>query len=118
LRPCCKRCSASPRHPIIYYEQIGSKPRMAVAVGEKYFVRAGNSLAATALVIEDEGRGCTRVKVVATGARSGLLDFLDLGPSRDYTRRIVEKLAELTGADYTVVAEVDRLDSSKAEALW
>ena len=58
------------------------------------------------------------MKVIATGARQGVLDFLDLGSSRDYARMIVEKLAEETGASYTLLAEADHLDALQARRLW
>jgi len=100
----------------IYHEVLPTEPRVAVAVGEKYFIRAGNSLAATTILLDEDSS--TLVKIVATGAREGLLDFFDLGSSRDYTRLILRRLAERTGADYEVLAEVDRLDSLKARGLW
>ncbi len=100
----------------IYHEALPTEPRVAVAVGEKYVIRAGNSLSATTILVEDGP--ATLVKVVATGAREGFLDFFDLGSSRDYTHLVLRGLAERTGAGYEVIAEVDRLDAGKAGALW
>ncbi len=100
----------------IYHEALPTEPRAAVAVGEKYFIRAGNSLSATTILV-DEG-AATLVKIVATGAREGFLDFFDLGSSRDYTHLVLSRLAERAGADYEVIVEASRLDSSKARALW
>ena len=100
----------------IYYEVLPTSPRTAVAVGEKYFIRASNSLAAATILVE--ASGYTYVKVIATGAREGILDFLDLGSSRDYARMIVEKLAEEAGSSYTILAEAHHLDAFQAQRLW
>jgi len=99
----------------VYFEELATEPRTAVAVGEKYFLRAGNSLAATTVLVD---RGSyTVVKVVATGARSGILDLLDFGASGSYARMIVERLAEAAGAGYEVLAEVDHMARGKSRLL-
>ena len=101
----------------IYIEKLNTKPRIAIAVGEKYFFRAENALAATTIVIEVD-KSETIVKVIATGARSGIFDFFDLGSSRDYTYLVLDSIARRLGVGYELIAEVHRLDSSKASKLY
>ncbi|WP_317895664.1 DUF6054 family protein [Pyrofollis japonicus] len=99
----------------IYLRVLGTEPRTAVTVGEKYFIRAGNSLAATTIVVD---RGShVEVTVVATGSRESFLDFFDLGSSKDYARMIVKELAKRLSTDYEIVAEVSRLSREKADLL-
>ncbi len=100
----------------VYYEILDSRPRIALFVGEKYFFRAKNALAATTIVIES-GLG-TIVKVVACGGRESIFDFFDLGASRDYARMIVKELEKRLGTEAEIVAEVDHLSSSKSGQLW
>lgn len=100
----------------VYLEVFDTRPRVAVAVGEKYFFRAGNSLAATTIVVE-RGPGEVIVKVIATGARSGVFDFFDMGSSEDYTYLILYELAKRLGTGYDILAEVSRLDLSKSHKL-
>jgi len=99
----------------VFIEVVDTEPRIAVAVGEKYFFRAGNYLAATTVVLDLNGK--TQVKVVATGGRKGLLDFSDLGASRDYTYIILDELAKTLGVGFRVIAEVDYLDREKSGFL-
>jgi len=99
----------------VFIEVVDTEPRIAVAVGEKYFFRAGNYLAATTVVLDLKGK--TQVKVVATGGRKGLLDFYDLGASRDYTYTILDELAKMLGVGFRVVAEVNYLDREKSGSL-
>lgn len=99
----------------VFFEVMDSEPRIAVAIGEKYFLRAGNSLAATTLVMEiDEG---TLVKVIASGGRESFLIPFDWGSSKDYARSILDALSNGLRADYRVVSEVDYLEQEKSEAL-
>lgn len=100
----------------VYIEVLDTNPRIGIAIGEKYFFRADNSLAATTIVIEDRNKSI--VKVIATGARSGILDLFDLGSSRDYTRLILDRIAEKLGAKYEVVAEVNYLDTLNSPQLY
>jgi len=99
----------------VFIEVVDTEPRIAVAVGEKYFFRAGNYLAATTLVLDLKGK--TQVKVVATGGRRGLLDFYDLGASRDYTYIILDELAKALSVGFRVIAEVNYLDREKSGSL-
>jgi len=99
----------------VFIEVVDTEPRIAVAVGEKYFFRAGNYLAATTVVLDLKGK--TQVKVVATGGREGLLDFFDLGASRDYTYIILDELAKTLGVGFRVIAKVDYLDMEKSGSL-
>jgi hypothetical protein len=54
----------------VYVEVVDSTPRVAVAVGEKYFFRVDNYLAVTVVAI-DRGDHVV-LKVIATGGRRGV----------------------------------------------
>jgi hypothetical protein len=69
---------------------LGSSPRIAVAIGEKYFFRVDNYLAVTVIAI-DKGDYVV-LKAVATGGRKGLLSFFDYGASRDYAVEVVSSV--------------------------
>jgi len=99
----------------VFLEVLNCKPRVAFAVGEKYFFRAKNYLSATTVVFEvDEG---VLVKVIASGGREGLLDFFDMGSSKDYAHLILGALSAGLKSDYKIISEVDYLDQSSSEAL-
>ena len=100
----------------VYYEVLSTEPRVAVAVGEKLFIRAGNYLAATTVVVE---RGAsTVVKVVVAGSRVSPLDMLDFGAAKSYARMVVEGVEARLGVKAEVVREVPYLDRSTAKMLW
>jgi hypothetical protein len=99
----------------VYFEVLKTRPRIAIAVGEKYFFRAGNYLTVTMILIEEERS--TLVKAIATGGRRGLMDFFDLGSSRDYARESINNICALTRATCEVLREVEYLDASKSELL-
>ncbi len=99
----------------VYLRVLPVRPRVAVAVGEKYFLRAGNSLAATTIALEEGDT--TILRVIVTGAREGLLDFFDLGASRDYARMVVDDVARRLATGYEVLAEVERLSRGKSSML-
>jgi hypothetical protein len=61
----------------IYMRMLNTEPHVLIAVGEEYFLRAGNSLAATTIVVDRGGH--VEVTVIATGAREGILDFFTGG---------------------------------------
>mgnify|MGYP001772563771 CR=1 FL=1 len=100
----------------VYWEVLSSNPRIALFVGEKYFFRTDNSLAATTIVIDR--KEYTLVKVVATGGSGrGLNALFDFGASRAYARIVLDKIARRTNAKPEVIAEVDYLDSESAQKL-
>lgn len=105
----CEICSN------VYIEIFDSKPRIAVAVGEKYFFRAGNFLAVTTVVVDQNGQ--VVVKAVATGGRKGFLDLFDLGSSRDYAREVIERVFRVVNARYEIVREVDYLSQEKSDQM-
>ena len=100
----------------IYYEQLPVKPRVFVAVGEKYYIRAGNALIATTIVVE--GSGYTEVKVLAGGGKKGLLDLFDLGSSKDYAHEIIESISRRIGMRPIDIVEIDYMDAGKSSNLW
>ncbi len=100
----------------VYLEVVETKPRVAVAVGEKYFLRAGNYLVATTIVLEGENE--TLVKIVASGGRRSLLDLGDLEASKDYARLVFEELARILDVEHTIISEVNYLEKSRSEALY
>jgi len=100
----------------IYYEQLPVKPRVFVAVGEKYYIRAGNALIATTIVIERPGY--TEVKVLAGGGKKGLLDLFDLGSSKDYAHEIIESISRRIGMNPIDIVEIDYMDAGKSSNLW
>jgi hypothetical protein len=60
-----KRCDICSN---VYVEVVDSTPRVAVAVGEKYFFRVDNYLAVTAVAIDRDNH--VVLKAIATGAVS------------------------------------------------
>jgi len=99
----------------VYIEIFTTSPRIALAIGEKYFFRAGNYLAATTLLIEDGDT--TIVKVITTGGRKGLLDLSDMGSARDYAYIIVDELSKALGKKYEIIRNIDYLDKSKSNLM-
>ncbi len=99
----------------VFWEIYNTTPRIALFFGEKYFIRAGSSLAITLLVIE--ASGYTVVKAFSTGGKSGLLDLTDLGASRAYINIILDKLSSIIGVKPVEYREVHRLNINKAQKL-
>jgi len=99
----------------VYIEVLNTKPGVAIAIGEKYFIRAGNYLALALIFVEEERS--TLVKAIATGGRRGPLDLFDLGSSRDYAVESITRMCEALRAECEVLREVDYLDASKSEVL-
>jgi len=99
----------------VYVEVVDSTPRVAVAVGEKYFFRVDNYLAVTVVAI-DRGDHVV-LKVIATGGRRGLLSFFDYGASRDYAVEVVDTVCRALKAKCEVVAEVNHLEQPKSSQL-
>ena len=100
----------------IYYEHLPVKPRVFVAIGEKYYIRAGNALIATTIVIERPGY--TEVKVVTGGGKKGLLDLFDLGSSKDYAYEIIESISRRVGIKPVDLIDIDYMDAGKSSNLW
>jgi hypothetical protein len=105
----CEICSN------VYVEVFDTSPRIAVAVGEKYFFRVDNYLAVNIIAV-DRGDHVV-LKAVATGGRKGLLSFLDYGASRDYALEAVNTICRALNARCEVVAEVSYLDQGKSHQL-
>jgi len=99
----------------VYIEVIDSSPRIAIAVGEKYFFRVGNRLAVTVLVI-DRGDHVV-LKAIATAGRKGLISFFDYRASKTYTAKVVESVCRALEAKCEVVAEVSHLERFKSSWL-
>lgn len=100
----------------VYIEALETRPRTALAVGEKYFFRAKNYLTVTVMLIED-GES-TAVKVIASGGREGLLDLFDMGSYRDYAHLVVDEISRNLGKRYEILSEVDYLEKSKSSLLY
>ena len=107
-----KRCDICSN---VYVEVVDSTPRVAVAVGEKYFFRVGNYLAVTVVAI-DRGDHVV-LKVIATGGRRGFLSFFDYGASRDYALEVIDTACRALKAKCEVVAEVNYLEQPKSSQL-
>jgi len=100
----------------IYYEQLPVKPRVFIAIGEKYYMRVGTALNSTTIVID--GSGYTEVKIVAGGGKKGLLDLFDLGSSKDYAHEIIESISRKIGIKPIDIIEINYMDSGKSTNLW
>jgi hypothetical protein len=107
-----KRCGICSN---VYIEVSDSSPRVAVAVGEKYFFRVDNYLALTVIAI-DRGDHVV-LEAVATGGRKGLLSFFNYGASRDYAVEVVDSVRRALKAKCEAVAEVSYLEQSKSSQL-
>ena len=99
----------------VFWEVYGTKPRTALFFGEKYYIRAGSSLAIAVFVLETSSY--TVVKAFATGGKSGILDLTDWGASRAYVSDVIKKISELTNTQPIDYREVHRLDINKASEL-
>ncbi len=99
----------------VYWEVFNTSPRTALFFGEKYYIRAGSSLAVAVFVLE--ASGYTVVKVLSTGGKSGLLDFMDWGASRAYVNKVIEELSKRLNMQPMDYREVKYLDASKAKEL-
>ncbi len=100
----------------IYWEIIDrGGARVAVFVGEKYFFRAKNSLALTTIVIEQPEY--TILRLIATGSRESLFDFIDLRATKDYATETIEKITEKLGTKPILIAEAHHLKHKKARIL-
>lgn len=99
----------------VYLEVLDTSPRVAVAIGEKFFFRASNYASVSVIVIEDGDS--TIVKTVSSGSREKPFDLFDLGTSKDYTYLVVEDISTRLGKDFEVIAEIEYLDRSKSELL-
>ena len=95
----------------VYCKVIDSKPRLAVLVGEKYWLRAGNAAVATTIV--EERSGYTVVRVVSAGSKQGLLDFMDWGATKKHAESIIKKLSEALGVPAENYRYVDHMECSK-----
>jgi hypothetical protein len=103
-----KRCGICSN---VYIEVLDSSPRVAVAVGEKYFFRVDNYLAVTVIAI-DRGDHVV-LKAVATGGRKGLLSFFNYEASRGYAVEVVDSVCRALKTKCEAVAEVSYLEQSK-----
>lgn len=99
----------------VYVEVLNTRPRIAIAIGEKYFFRAGNYAVITLILVEENDS--TIIKAVAAGSKKGLLDFTDLGVSRDYARDSINAICEFLKTTCEIVREVEYLDAFKSELL-
>jgi len=99
----------------VYIEIFATSPRIALAIGEKYFFRAENYLATTTLLIENGDT--TIVKIITAGGRRGLLDLFDWGSARDYAYIIADELSKALGKKYEVIMNIDYLDKSKSSLM-
>lgn len=67
-----------------------TSPKMGIAIGEKYFLRADNALLSTAVILEsNEG---VVLRIITEGGKKRLLNFFDLGSSKDYAYNIINAL--------------------------
>ncbi|MEM4489899.1 MAG: DUF6054 family protein [Desulfurococcaceae archaeon] len=99
----------------VYIEVFDTKPRVAIAIGEKFFFRAGNYASITLILIEEDNS--TIIRAIASGSRKGPLDFTDLGVSKDYVKDSINTICELARATCEIIREVEHLDASRSELL-
>lgn len=99
----------------VYLEIVETNPKVAIAVGEKYFFRSGNYSAVTSIALED-GDG-TLIKVLATASRSSFWWPLDYGASRDYVYEVLDDLAQYLKITYEIVNEVHYLEKKNSSKL-
>jgi len=100
----------------VYYEVLDTEPRIAVFVGEKYFLRAGNYLSAVTIVVESPS--ATILRIIASGGRESFLDFFDWGSAKSYARKVLETIARKLGVEPVEVVEVNYLERKKSSRLW
>jgi len=99
----------------VYSEVFNTKPRIAIFVGEQYYLRAGSSLLVTTIVIESSKE--TVVKIIAGGGKVGLLDISDWGASRDYVWKVIQWVSQVLKLKPKLITEVDYLDINKAHLM-
>jgi hypothetical protein len=76
----------------VYIEVLGSSPRVAVAVGEKYFFRVDNYLVITVIAID--GGDHVVLEVVATGVEKGSYHSLTMERRETTWQRLLTLCAE------------------------
>lgn len=87
----------------IHAEIIETKPRVAVFIGEKYFLRTNSTASATVIVVEGKG-GQHLVRIITTGAGGGLLN-IGYGANKTYAREIAKALEKHLG--FKIAQEID-----------
>jgi len=99
----------------IFLEVLSSSPKIAVALGEKAFLRTGRHLTAFTTVV---GKGSeTLVRVIAAGSRASFLALVDYNASRDYVYIVLRELSKRLKTTYEVVSEVRFLKKDLSEEL-
>lgn len=99
----------------VYFEIFDTVPKMAIAVGQRFFFRAGNYLTATVVFVE---RGAeTLLKIVTCGGKQDPLDFTDLGASRTYAEDLLKTICGSLQVKCDVIRHVNQMDISKSNLL-
>jgi hypothetical protein len=98
----------------IYFTVLNTRPRVAVAFGQKFFFRINHYLSCMVLVIERDSE--TEVRIVA---HSGLplSAFSDYGASADYALDVLNHLSKSLGVSPKDVVEIDYMDVTKSQRL-
>lgn len=99
----------------IYLEVLNTKPRVAIAVGEKFFFRAGSYVSITIIAIESSGS--TIVKAISCGSKESIFDITDFGATKDYTIDSINEICRMLNAHCEIVKEVSRLEANKSQML-
>lgn len=75
--------------------QINETKEVAIAIFEKFYLRAGNYAALTVISNNtDDPSGATTVKAISTGSSSSYFPKIDLGASKDFVKHVVEALEQ------------------------
>jgi len=95
----------------IYFAVLNTRPRVAVAVGEEFYLMSFRRISAFIVVIE--GEGATELRVITHTYPA----LSDLGTSKSYAWEILNAVIGRLGVRPVNVVDVDYMDSSKSSQL-
>ena len=95
----------------IYFAVLNTRPRVAVAVGEEFYLMSFRRISAFIEVIE--GEDATELRVITHTYPA----LSDLGASRSYAWEILSAVIGRLGVRPVNVVDVDYMDSSKSSQL-
>jgi hypothetical protein len=98
----------------IYFTVLGTSPRVAVALGQKFYFRIGHYLCCMTLVNESGSE--TEVRIIAHSGLQ-LSALTDYNASANYALDVLDHLSKSLGVNPRDVVEVDYMDVTKSQKL-
>ena len=98
----------------VYFTVLGTSPRVAVFIGDKFFVRTLGFITVITVVIDNGNY--TEVKIV-THTNEFAFKGGDLGASKSYAFEVLKAITKDLGVSPSNVLSIDYMDSSKSTLL-